>query len=137
LACGQSVNGMKDPGLESGVDCGGLCVPCFNPQTCDGPDDCHDSVCMGGMCALPTHSDGVQNDGETGIDCGCASCAPCGDGLGCDTGQDCQSLVCWAGKCQAPSCFDGIQNGKELGEDCGGDCDPCYKEGRRREGRKD
>ena len=48
--------------------------------------------------------DGVQNNGETGIDCG-GNCAPC------------------------PTCSDGVQNGDETGVDCGGTncaiCPPC------------
>ncbi len=53
----------------------------------------------------PTCDDGIQNQGETGIDCG----GPCPD-------------VC-------PTCDDGIQNQGETGIDCGGpNCDtcPCY-----------
>ncbi len=45
-------------------------------------------------------SDGIQNQGETGIDCG-GPCAPC------------------------PTCSDGIQNQGETGIDCGGPCQPC------------
>jgi len=44
--------------------------------------------------------DGIQNQGEEGIDCG-GPCKPC------------------------PSCFDGIQNQGEEGVDCGGPCKPC------------
>ncbi|MBL0342020.1 MAG: hypothetical protein IPP71_14490 [Bacteroidetes bacterium] len=49
-----------------------------------------------------TCSDGRQNQGEQGVDCGgpCAnSCASCGDG---------------------------IRNQGETAVDCGGPCDPCY-----------
>jgi len=47
-----------------------------------------------------TCSDGIQNQGETGIDCGgpCPACA---------------------------TCSDGIQNQGETGIDCGGPCQPC------------
>ena len=45
-------NGIMD-GDETGVDCGGSCVPC---ATCD---------------------DGIKNGDETGIDCGGSNCAPC------------------------------------------------------------
>jgi len=48
----------------------------------------------------PTCSDGIQNQGETGIDCG-GPCSPC------------------------PTCNDGIQNQGETGIDCGGPCSPC------------
>jgi hypothetical protein len=47
-----------------------------------------------------TCSDGIQNQGETGVDCG----GPCS--------------VC-------PTCSDGIQNQGETGIDCGGPCSPC------------
>lgn len=47
-----------------------------------------------------TCSDGIQNQGETGVDCGgpCTACA---------------------------TCSDGIQNQGETGVDCGGPCSPC------------
>ena len=49
-----------------------------------------------------TCSDGRQNQGEQGIDCG----GPCGN-----------SCV---------SCGDGIKNQGETAVDCGGPCDPCF-----------
>ena len=51
----------------------------------------------------PSCSDGVQNQGESGIDCGgpCGACPP------------------------APTCMDGIQNQNETGIDCGGVCPEC------------
>jgi hypothetical protein len=125
VICTQSENGMVDPGLETGVDCGGLCRPCFHPQTCKEGSDCYHGVCASGTCALPTHSDGVRNDNEIGIDCGCPSCALCADGFDCEEGENCASSVCWAGKCQAPRCDDGIKNGAEVGIDCGGPCSTC------------
>ncbi|HOI19254.1 MAG TPA: hypothetical protein PLX15_05335 [Candidatus Woesearchaeota archaeon] len=73
---------------------------------------------------IGTCFDGIQNQGETGIDCGgpCPVCPTCFDGIrnqG-ETGIDC------GGPC-APcaSCFDGIQNQGETGIDCGGPCPPC------------
>ena len=79
----------------------------------------------GGPCpACPTCDDGIQNQGETGVDCGgpCAPCATCNDGVqnGNETGVDC------GGSCPAcPTCNDGIQNQGETGVDCGGPCAPC------------
>jgi hypothetical protein len=76
-------------------------------------------------CTAPTCSDGIQNQGETGIDCGgpCAPCAPsCSDGIQNqdETGVDC------GGVCPAcPTCNDGIQNQGENGIDCGGPCAAC------------
>lgn len=81
------------------------------------------NFCVGGGPA-PTCSDGIQNQGETGVDCGgpCAACPTCSDGIqnqG-ETGVDC------GGPCSAcPTCSDGIQNGDETGVDCGGSCSAC------------
>ncbi|MDF1694261.1 MAG: M43 family zinc metalloprotease [Saprospiraceae bacterium] len=82
------------------------------------------NFCVGGG-TTPTCDDGIQNQGETGIDCGgpCTACPTCDDGIqnqG-ETGVDC------GGPCAAcPTCDDGIQNGNETGVDCGGpDCAPC------------
>ncbi|MDP4822002.1 MAG: T9SS type A sorting domain-containing protein, partial [Saprospiraceae bacterium] len=71
-----------------------------------------------------TCTDGIQNQDETGIDCGgsCRACPTCDDALqnqG-ETGIDC------GGPCPAcETCDDGVQNGAETGIDCGGDCVPC------------
>ncbi|MEM9990590.1 MAG: cohesin domain-containing protein, partial [Bacteroidota bacterium] len=54
--------------------------------------------------AAATCTDGIQNQGEEGVDCG-GPCAAC------------------------PSCNDGIQNGDETGVDCGGSCSPCDTSG--------
>ncbi len=61
-------------------------------------------------------SDGIQNNGELGIDC-CGECAPCDSlNLDCEYGSGTVTA----------SCFDGIQNGDETGVDCGGSiCPPC------------
>jgi hypothetical protein len=61
--------------------------------------------CFVGACAttVPTCSDGIKNQGETGIDCG-GPCSPC---------------------IPSPTCTDGIKNGNETGIDCGGSCPPC------------
>ncbi len=83
-----------------------------------------------GSGTTATCSDGVQNQGETGVDCGgpCQACAPtatCSDGMqnqG-ETGVDC------GGPCQAcaptATCSDGVQNQGETGVDCGGPCQAC------------
>jgi hypothetical protein len=67
---------------ETDVDCGGMCQPCANHYQCSQPSDCMSGVCLPvivgspNLCAYPTCDDGVQNGGETGIDCG-GSCLPC------------------------------------------------------------
>ncbi len=55
---------------------------------------------------VPSCNDGIQNDEETGIDCG-GSCADCP---------------------LAETCFDGIQNQNEEGIDCGGSCLKCEEQ---------
>jgi len=57
------------------------------------------NVIIGGGSG-PSCSDGIQNQNETGVDCG-GPCAPC------------------------PTCNDGIQNQGETGIDCGGPCGAC------------
>lgn len=66
-------------------------------------------------------TDGVQNGGESNVDCG-GSCAPCGTTQLCSTSADCATGVCMNGHCQAATCSDGVQNGNETGVDCGGAC---------------
>jgi hypothetical protein len=78
--------------------------------------------CSSGLPSCPTCTDGIQNQGETGVDCGgpCPACTgSCFDGIqnGLETGVDC------GGTCPAcPTCFDGIRNQGETGVDCGGPC---------------
>lgn len=70
-------------------DTGGFRASLLNSTACGAPAD-------------PTCDDGIQNGGETGVDCG----GPC-------------SNAC-------PTCDDGIQNGDETGVDCGGSsCNVC------------
>jgi hypothetical protein len=109
----------------NGAGCGGGCAPCGAGAPCGGPNDCTSGSCKGGFCALPSCSDGVKNDDETGVDCGLDSCGPCPDGGGCKKPEDCMSGVCKIGKCQAPSCFDQTRNGDEENIDCGGTCNAC------------
>ena len=82
--------------------------------------------CEQGVCT--SCIDGIQNQGETGVDCG-GPCAPCGgsctDGQknGGETGVDCGGPVCEA--CSS-TCNDLVQDGDEKGVDCGGSCPlPC------------
>ena len=91
------------------------------------------------LCYLSaTCSDGIKNQGETGIDCGgsCSPCPTCSDGI---QNQNEQGIDC-AGVCpgywyqswneSVPSCHtgvqetcsDGIKNQNELGIDCNGVC---------------
>lgn len=76
------------------------------------------------IASTGTCTDGIQNQGETGVDCGgpCPACVSCSDGIqnqG-ETGVDC------GGPCPAcATCSDGNQNQGETGVDCGGPCPAC------------
>ena len=91
--------------------------------------DCTSGVCTGGVCQAPTHTDGIKNDDETGVDCGYPAgptyTYACADGEGCKDASDCKSAVCYSGICLAPTCKDAVKNGSETGPDCGGECPPC------------
>jgi hypothetical protein len=127
LVCAQpQCNDGKQDGAETDKDCGGgTCAKCANGLKCSGVADCLSGVCAAdttGTCSAPTCSDKVQNQGESGIDCGGTSpCAKCGTGLGCTSGTDCVSGVCGASNtCSAPTCSDTVQNQGETDKDCGG-----------------
>ncbi len=123
------VNGMKDVASgETMTDCGGpYCKGCYANSVCATGSDCMSGVCQGGKCQAPTHTDGVKNADETGVDCGYPGGPPnsCKDGEGCLAPTDCKSAVCYQGLCQAPTCTDATKNGTETGIDCGEGCSPC------------
>ncbi len=83
-----------------------------------------------------TCADGIQNQDETGTDCGgvCGACqvvtATCTDGVQNqnEQGIDCGG-VCAACESAQPSCSDGFQNQNETGVDCGGVCPACEVSG--------
>jgi hypothetical protein len=117
-------------GTETDVDCGGdVCGSCGTGASCLDGDDCASLVCGGApaSCQAATCSDGVENGGESAIDCGGATCAPCPPGATCIMGSDCASGVCsGAGTCALPTCFDATANAAETDVDCGGPvCPAC------------
>ncbi|MBN2422097.1 hypothetical protein JXB41_02630 [Candidatus Woesearchaeota archaeon] len=64
---------------ESDIDCGGLiCEHCDLNKKCRVDTDCKSGFChpFEKICKIPTCDDGIQNQGETGIDCG-GPCPPC------------------------------------------------------------
>lgn len=98
---------------ESDTDCGGTqCAPCANFRPCDDGGDCTSGLCAsaGGYCFLTqtvclpaTCGNGVQDGGETDIDCGgFASChIGCSSGEACGGQCDCGvGLSCSGGTCQ-------------------------------------
>lgn len=89
-----------------------------------------DAGCNADECGQDTCADGLENNGETGVDCGgpCPACRPnpsCEDGIRNqdETGVDC------GGKCRpcqpVETCEDGTRNQDETGVDCGGACEAC------------
>lgn len=89
-----------------------------------------------GKCVAlaPTCSDGLQNQGETGVDCA-GPCTPCNDYVHCNTNADCVSSHCVADNrgvgcdgangellCVPTACFDGVRDNYETDVDCGNGC---------------
>ena len=101
VSCGGPICGQD--GCQVGENCSNYPADCPN-NTC--PNNCceagEDSVSCPADCGgAETCSDGIQNQGETGVDCG-GPCAACG----------------------GPTCSDGIKNQDETGVDCGGSICP-------------
>jgi hypothetical protein len=81
---------------------------------------------MSGTCQEPSCDDGVENGGESDIDCGAQLC-PCDIGDTCENDNNCTSGLCDQMVCVLDHCVD-EQRDIDLGEsdiDCGGDCAGC------------
>ncbi|MBU1269923.1 MAG: hypothetical protein KJ583_02500 [Nanoarchaeota archaeon] len=126
-------NNIKDLD-ETDLDCGGKdCNPCTPGKQCTINSECTSNLCIDYICTQPVCFDGVQNQGETDVDCGgpCGSC----DALHCFNkilDFDEQRVDCGGNDCSAcpqpppAHCLNGIQDLDEGSTDCGGlDCDPC------------
>jgi cysteine-rich repeat protein len=137
-------DGVQNHG-ETGVDCGGPCAACGPTHVCgngivETGEQCDDGNTVNtdfcsNTCISATCSDGIQNHGETGVDCGgpCSACAPpppvCGNGIleageQCDDGNTVNTDNC-TNLCKTATCTDGAQNHGETGVDCGGPCAAC------------
>jgi hypothetical protein len=111
-------------GDETDVDCGGpSCGVCGASAACVNDGDCSSGLCHSKFhFCLPDHcSDGVQNSGETGLDCG-NGCYGCAVGAACQSNGDCLSQACDADtmRCIADACQDHHQDGAETDVDFGG-----------------
>ena len=106
---------------------------CLTGSDCPGGYDCAaDGYCYR-FGHLPTMSDpcanGMQDEDETGVDCGgptCPDCCPLDAGCGGPT--DCDSGICNAisATCVADDCHDGMRDDAETDVDCGGGtCPAC------------
>ena len=122
-----STDGVQN-GNETGVDCGGTSTgapKCPTGTGCLVDGDCANVKCdtVQKKCASASHSDGLKNDGETGVDCGGPSPTKCATGEGCASNADCNAVACDAAGtklCLAATHSDGITNLGETGVDCGG-----------------
>jgi hypothetical protein len=72
----------------------GDCVDCLSSSDCPGG-----GLCANNQCQPPSCGDGLQNQGETDIDCGGLNCGPCGITQGCSSASDCLTGNCDGGAC--------------------------------------
>jgi hypothetical protein len=90
------------------------------------------SGCIVQVSNLASCTDGIQNGGETDVDCGGGVCAACSDNRRCVVNSDCASGSCaivgGARICAitqvGPTCTDNLKNGNESDVDCGGGACP-------------
>src|SRR5262249_13074124 len=125
IADPRCTDGQKN-GVETDVDCGGVCVPCADGRDCAQDADCQSRVCKAGRCLERACDDQLLNGRESDVDCG-GLCSPCDDGLRCAAGGDCASRSCSGGRCVAPTCGDQVKNGPETDVDCGGPLAECAR----------
>lgn len=93
-SCDDGVKG----GDETGVDCGGACVPCAEGQPCNTGQDCVGASCVGDVCAACKEGSCPEDrycDDETGA---CELRKPygaeCDEDRECIEGADCENDVC-------------------------------------------
>ncbi|MEI9941512.1 MAG: hypothetical protein WDO69_30195 [Pseudomonadota bacterium] len=119
-------NHKKDSN-ESDVDCGGTskCDRCAAKAHCTADRDCDDTLfCSDNACTEPSCSDNIQNEDETGVDCGGPCAKKCDLGVACSSNVGCSSLYCSGGVC-ADHCVSGAKELDETDKDCGGSCAAC------------
>ena len=108
---------------ETGIDCGGPCLPCELDEACKVKEDCESQFCQDLVCTDHCLSPTKEAD-ETDKNCGGETCGPCDDTKNCSEARDCKSLICTNGKCIAATCNDGVKNQGESEIDCGAPCAP-------------
>jgi hypothetical protein len=112
---------------ETGVDCGGHCLPCDVGVACTVNDDCSGQYCADNKCSDHCLSQ-VREADETDVDCGGSTCKQCDDTKHCGSADDCKSHICSNNLCAVATCSDQVQNQDESDKDCGGVCSatkPC------------
>ncbi len=120
------MDGVKD-GTETDVDCGGGTCPgcpvgkaCLVTGDCLPGDGCDVTT---KTCDANTCNDGLQNGGETDVDCGGGTCDACAVGKKCMATSDCPTgdgCDVTTKTCDANLCNDGLKDGNETDVDCGG-----------------
>lgn len=108
----DSATGASD---SSDLDGAGGNTPCSASMPCEPDERCNEDT---GRCepAAKGCENGIQDAGETDVDCGGSGCAPCIEGMRCEMGRDCSSGVCSDLLCAAPLCGDGVINNPD--EEC-------------------
>jgi hypothetical protein len=124
---GCTTKECREPYIKHGDEC---CIDEDHNNVCDIQES--EKIVLVVKPPEPSCDDGIQNQGESGVDCGgpCEPCPPetCDDGIQNqnETGVDC------GGPCEPctaiPTCYDKIRNQGETGVDCGGPCKPCTPE---------
>ena len=121
-------------GGSSAASCTSAGMTC-DKEHCCSTNTCWDAgtkKCTAAACTLPaTCSDHIQNNGETGVDCGgpcpaCGATAHCTNGVkdADETEVDCGGADCNA--CTPSHCTNGRKDADETDVDCGGaDCNRC------------
>ena len=107
IACGTQCQAQVDPGTQISL----TARPAEGQRfvkwegRCQGTDPACNLAVLDDSQATATFEtlapscfDGIQNAGETAVDCG-GSCAPCEDGRSCQAGSDCASAQCVSGLC--------------------------------------
>ena len=126
----QCEDGAKD-GSETGTDCGNVCpTKCGVGVGCSVNGDCSSGVCNTStmLCVATQCEDSLQDNMETGIDCGGPCTTKCAVGGGCLVNGDCSAGFCntTTKLCVATQCEDGAKDGSETDVDCGGaTCSKC------------
>jgi SOS response regulatory protein OraA/RecX len=131
--CSNSIDDDYDGETDEG---------CTSPSGSSGGSSGGGSGSLSGnRIVKPNCTDGLQNQKETGIDCGgpCEACIvplpgakpSCSDALqnqneeGVDCGGPCLPCAIPELPLETPTCYDFIQNQNEEGVDCGGPCEAC------------
>ena len=98
------VRAKKDGGFSDRSEVASAeCVAADCPTSCNGNLDCGDLgfICGPDHLCVPHCGDGVQNGGESDVDCGGDECAArCVSGETCSVPGDCASGICYHGICQ-------------------------------------